>query len=175
MEVVIISSDKDLRQLLGPRVRLYNCRKNQYLDEAGLPSRWTIDGATTFGNPVDESFELIDSEASWTDSTGSNQVIPAEPAFYVPNDTSPYWLAIAARAHVRVAGVDELTQVNRLPELLVAHEAEHPLDRFGAGLLDLTLMKDWVALLLFLLLALLWRLGAVDEQDVENGTESATP
>ncbi|USO00001.1 MAG: O-antigen ligase family protein [Phycisphaeraceae bacterium] len=45
----------------------------------------------------------------------------------------------------------------------------------GAGLLDLTLMKDWVALLLFLLLALLWRLGAVDEQDVENGTESATP
>mgnify|MGYP001181845952 CR=1 FL=1 len=68
------------------------------LDEAGLPSRWTIEGATTFGNPVDESFELIDSEASWTDSTGSNQVIPAEPAFYVPNDTSPYWLAIAARA-----------------------------------------------------------------------------
>lgn len=30
----------------------------------------------------------------------------------------------------------------------------------GASMLDLTLMKDWVALMLFLLLALLWRLGA---------------
>ena len=68
------------------------------LDEAGLPSSWTIEGATTFGNPVDESFELIDSEARWTDSTGSDQALPAGPAFYVPNDASPYWLAIAARA-----------------------------------------------------------------------------
>jgi len=32
----------------------------------------------------------------------------------------------------------------------------------GASMLDLTLMKDWVALMLFLLLALLWRLGEAD-------------
>lgn len=32
----------------------------------------------------------------------------------------------------------------------------------GASMLDLTLMKDWVALLLFLLLALLWRLGVIE-------------
>ena len=29
----------------------------------------------------------------------------------------------------------------------------------GASLVDLTLMKDWVALLLFVLLAVLWRTG----------------
>ena len=62
------------------------------------PADWTIEGATTFGNPVDESFEYADSEARWTDTTGSDQAIPAEPAFYVPQNASPYWLAIAARA-----------------------------------------------------------------------------
>lgn len=45
----------------------------------------------------------------------------------------------------------------------------------GASLLDLTLMKDWVALLLFLLLALLWRLGEIeddrgDDPDVRRGS-----
>ncbi|MAL09350.1 MAG: amidohydrolase [Maricaulis sp.] len=93
------------------------------LDDAGLPSRWTIEGATTFGNPVDERFELIDSEAQWTDSTGSTQLLPAEPAFYVPNDTSPYWLAIAARALLDTAdatlpalpgGTLQLTEIDRI-------------------------------------------------------------
>jgi imidazolonepropionase-like amidohydrolase len=68
------------------------------LDGAGMPLDWTIEGATTFGNPVDESFEYADSEARWTDTTGSDQAIPAEQAFYVPQNASPYWLAIAARA-----------------------------------------------------------------------------
>jgi len=36
MEVVIVSSDKDARQLLGPTVRMLNCRKNTFLDEAGV-------------------------------------------------------------------------------------------------------------------------------------------
>lgn len=93
------------------------------LDTAGLPTRWTIEGATTFGNPVDERYELVDSEASWTDSTGSNQVIPAEPAFYVPQETSPYWLAIAARALMDTAdrslpalpgGTLNLTEIDRV-------------------------------------------------------------
>jgi hypothetical protein len=32
------------------------------LDENGLPVDWTISGASTFGNPIDESFEYVDSE-----------------------------------------------------------------------------------------------------------------
>ncbi|MBZ0173177.1 MAG: O-antigen ligase family protein, partial [Phycisphaerales bacterium] len=41
----------------------------------------------------------------------------------------------------------------------------------GASLLDLTLMKDWVALLLFLLLALLWRLGAIGASPEDGPAE----
>lgn len=43
----------------------------------------------------------------------------------------------------------------------------------GAGLLDLTLMKDWVALLLFVLLAMLWRLADLTPDD--GGTRPDPP
>ena len=97
------------------------------LDAQGLPTSWSIAGASTFGNPIDESFAYIDSEARWTDSTGSDQAIPDGDAFYVPQDASPYWLAIAARAlmdrddmtiaalpggELRLSEVDELTVSN---------------------------------------------------------------
>ncbi|MCA9059232.1 MAG: DNA polymerase I [Planctomycetaceae bacterium] len=61
MEVVIISSDKDLRQLLGPRVRLYNCRKNQYLDEAGLLDDWGVrpDQVVDFQSLVGDSVDNV--------------------------------------------------------------------------------------------------------------------
>ena len=68
------------------------------LNERGLPVRWSIDGNTTFGNPVAERFEFVDSEASWQDGTGEGSAIPAGEAFYLPQASSPYWLAIAARA-----------------------------------------------------------------------------
>ena len=42
----------------------------------------------------------------------------------------------------------------------------------GASMLDLTLMKDWVALMLFLLLALLWRLG---DSDGDGGAQKKAP
>lgn len=68
------------------------------LNAAGLPTSWTIEGASTFGNPISESFEFEDDQASWTDATGSDQAVIEGDAFYVPQDGSPYWLAIAARA-----------------------------------------------------------------------------
>lgn len=42
MDVVIVSTDKDARQLLGPHVRMLNCRKNTFLDVAGLKDDWGI-------------------------------------------------------------------------------------------------------------------------------------
>ena len=68
------------------------------LDENGLPVSWVVSGNTTFGNAVDESYDFVDNEASWTDTTGSDQAVIEEGAFYVPQNASPYWLAIAARA-----------------------------------------------------------------------------
>lgn len=41
-EVRIVTSDKDARQLLGPQVKIYNLRKNTYLDEAALLLDWGI-------------------------------------------------------------------------------------------------------------------------------------
>ena len=41
-EVRIVTSDKDARQLIGPQVKLLNCRKNQFLDEEGLFAEWGI-------------------------------------------------------------------------------------------------------------------------------------
>jgi 5'-3' exonuclease len=38
-EVVIVSGDKDLAQLLAPGVRIYNLARDEWWDEAGVPAR----------------------------------------------------------------------------------------------------------------------------------------
>ena len=59
MDVVIVSGDKDIRQLLSPQIRLFNCRKNEFLDEAGLMKDWgvrpdqVIDYQSLVGDSVD--------------------------------------------------------------------------------------------------------------------------
>ena len=93
------------------------------LNAAGLPTSWTIEGASTFGNPISESYEFADDQASWTDATGSDQAVIEGDAFYVPQDGSPYWLAIAARALMDTAdaslnaipgGTLHLTEIEQL-------------------------------------------------------------
>ncbi|MGJ3231022.1 MAG: amidohydrolase family protein [Oceanicaulis sp.] len=81
------------------------------LDEAGYPVLWTIQGAETFGNAVDESFEVSEGAARWTDSTGSGEASWSAPALYIPQNASPYQLAIAAR----VLLADEDRTVPALP------------------------------------------------------------
>jgi imidazolonepropionase-like amidohydrolase len=68
------------------------------LGEDGLPVAWTIEGATTFGNAVDEMFELSGGEARWRDSTGEGSASVDGPVFYAPQNSSPYTMAIMARA-----------------------------------------------------------------------------
>lgn len=41
-EVCIVTADKDARQLLSPRVRLYNIRKDVFYDEQSLKNDWGI-------------------------------------------------------------------------------------------------------------------------------------
>lgn len=59
MDVCIVSNDKDVRQLLGPRVRAYNVRKDNYLGEAELLAEWgvrpdqVVDYQSLVGDPVD--------------------------------------------------------------------------------------------------------------------------
>lgn len=68
------------------------------LGEGGLPTGWTIEGATTFGNEVDEMFTLEDGEARWRDNTGEGAASVDGPVFYAPQNSSPYTLALMARA-----------------------------------------------------------------------------
>ncbi|MFM1801260.1 MAG: hypothetical protein RJA81_612, partial [Planctomycetota bacterium] len=42
LDVIICTSDKDARQLIGPHVKLYNIRKQQALDESGLMDDWGV-------------------------------------------------------------------------------------------------------------------------------------
>lgn len=59
MDVCIVTNDKDARQLLGPRVKIYHVRKDLYLDEAGLRADWgvrpdqVIDFQALVGDSVD--------------------------------------------------------------------------------------------------------------------------
>ena len=70
------------------------------LDRDGLPVRWDIDGATSFGNKVDESFALSGGEATWRDATGEGKATATatDARFYVPQNGSPWALALLARA-----------------------------------------------------------------------------
>lgn len=58
-KVRIVSSDKDIRQLLSPAVEIYNLRKQTVLDEQGLLSEWgirpdqVVDFQALVGDPID--------------------------------------------------------------------------------------------------------------------------
>ncbi len=68
------------------------------LGENKLPIAWTIEGATTFGNKVDEQFVMAGGNASWKDTTGTGSTVPEEASLYVAQEGSPYQLSIYARA-----------------------------------------------------------------------------
>lgn len=68
------------------------------LDDAGLPVSWTITGASTFGNKIDERFNREDGLASWTDSTGVGSTRISQPSIYVEQGGSPWALGLYARA-----------------------------------------------------------------------------
>lgn len=68
------------------------------LDEAGLPVRWTLDGTSTFENPIAERFVREGTQTSWTDSTGSASATLDEPAIYIAQEGSPWALSVYANA-----------------------------------------------------------------------------
>ena len=64
----------------------------------GLPVSWKVDGATTFGNEIHETFALADGVANWTDTTGPGSAEKMEPTIYIPQNGTPYALAVYAKA-----------------------------------------------------------------------------
>lgn len=61
IDVVIVSTDKDARQLLGPQVQMLNCRKNTFLGEAELMADWGVrpDQVVDFQSLVGDSVDNV--------------------------------------------------------------------------------------------------------------------
>jgi len=61
MDVCIVTNDKDARQLLGPRVRIYHVRKDHYLGEPELLADWGIrpDQVVDFQSLVGDSVDNV--------------------------------------------------------------------------------------------------------------------
>lgn len=66
-------------------------------DDNGLPTSWTVNGATTFGNKIAESFAVAEGFASWTDTTGFNEAALAEARLYFAQESSPFSLWVYSR------------------------------------------------------------------------------
>lgn len=64
----------------------------------GLPARWTVTGATTFGSKVSEQFARTGDRANWTDSAGSGSKAVSGAALYVPQNGSPWMEQLFATA-----------------------------------------------------------------------------
>ncbi len=63
----------------------------------GVPSSWSVTGATTFGNLIDEEFRIEEGRAYWTDTTGSSDADLAQANLYVAQEASPYALWVYSR------------------------------------------------------------------------------
>lgn len=61
MDVCIVSNDKDVRQLISPRVRIYHVRKDQFMSEAELLADWGIrpDQVIDFQSLVGDSVDNV--------------------------------------------------------------------------------------------------------------------
>jgi len=72
----------------------------------GLPTDWSIKGATTFGSKVDEHFSQAGGRAEWRDSTGKGEKATKQNALYVAQCGSPWSNQIYAHALLKAPGMD---------------------------------------------------------------------
>jgi imidazolonepropionase-like amidohydrolase len=71
----------------------------------GLPTGWSVTGATTFGSKVSESFTRQGNRAEWVDSTGKGSATVAAPAIYVTQSGSPWADQLYATALLKAPGL----------------------------------------------------------------------
>jgi hypothetical protein len=76
------------------------------LNADGMPTSWSIKGATTFGSKVDEHFSQAGGLAEWTDSTGKGSAAVKQPGLYIAQSGSPWSDEIYARALLKAPGME---------------------------------------------------------------------
>jgi imidazolonepropionase-like amidohydrolase len=68
----------------------------------GLPTAWTVTGATTFGSKVNESFSEAGGKAAWRDAAGAGTA-PGAHGLYIAQYASPWVLGLYARTLLKSA------------------------------------------------------------------------
>ena len=84
----------------GPKIR-----ERWRLGPDGLPRELTLAGRSTFGSPVKESFRWQGSRAEWQSLNDSGSTATAGMGVYLPNDGSPYFLALYLPALLKAEGL----------------------------------------------------------------------
>ncbi|NVK54966.1 MAG: amidohydrolase family protein [Alteromonadaceae bacterium] len=74
------------------------------LSEAGLPINWTITGKTTFGNEVNERFEVVDGKATWRSAAGEGEEKADNAPLYIAQNPSPYAYYVYAKTVLDAGG-----------------------------------------------------------------------
>lgn len=67
------------------------------LNDAGIPTQWTIKGKSLFGGAVDEQFTWQRGSAQWRAQDGKGSARMAQPKLYITNDGSPWSYGLYAR------------------------------------------------------------------------------
>jgi DNA polymerase-1 len=129
LDVVIVTADKDARQLIGDNVRILNLRKNVFLDRAGLEEEWGI-----------RPDQVVDYLALTGDSVDN---VPGVPS--IGPKSAQELLAKFETLDVLLASLDEVkgakrqkliehAETARLSRTLVALRADVPMDVDWDGL-----------------------------------------
>ena len=99
------------------------------LDSAGLPTEWTVKGATTFGSKVAEHFIRKGTRGDWTDSTGKGHSTINAPTIYLAQSGSPWASGIYIRALLKSGG----SQLPALPGGVLRFEKGESVSVQGDG------------------------------------------
>lgn len=75
-----------------------NSKESLTVNNQGIPLQWSITGATTFGNAVNEQFLVDDQMATWLAAAGKGQAVFDESSVYIAQNSSPYALYTYANA-----------------------------------------------------------------------------
>jgi hypothetical protein len=73
----------------GPKIR-----EVWQLGPDGLPRQLTLSGRSTYGSAAEESYRLSGRRAEWRTLNDRGSAPAAGPAAYIPNEGSPYYLAL---------------------------------------------------------------------------------
>lgn len=126
----------------GPKLR-----ERIELGPDSIPTQWRIEGRTTFGSQVDESYTWRNGSLQWRSQADSGRQKSKEPRLYVANNSSPWSLGMYARAlletpalRMSVVPGGEL-RLERLADVTVGSE------RFGVYALSGVLLSPEIILL----------------------------